>query len=233
MSLVTAVVRAEVEQLNATATINDSFRCSSTGTRARSSSASMPRSCIGLPDPRRVRVGGQVDRCERLRSVYRVSNVGPRPIDPRRLEPLVGRDASSSSSPWRGALRERLDGRRIVNINSTANGGGVAEMLATLIGYARGAGLQAEWLVIRGDPDFFAVTKRIHNGLYGSPGDGDDLGSRERSIYEQDDAGEPRPDTRRDPWRRRRDRPRPAACRPHRPARRSRAPRWSGAVTSA
>jgi trehalose synthase len=58
-------------------------------------------------------------------------------------------------------------------------------MLAKLIGFARGAGLQAEWLVIRGDPDFFAVTKRIHNGLYGSPGDGADLGSRERSAYDR------------------------------------------------
>ena len=58
-------------------------------------------------------------------------------------------------------------------------------MLATLIGYARGAGLEAEWLVIEGDAEFFAVTKRIHNGLYGSPGDGRELGSREREIYER------------------------------------------------
>jgi trehalose synthase len=72
-----------------------------------------------------------------------------------------------------------------VNINSTAAGGGVAEMLATLLGYARGIGLEAEWLVIAGDPEFFAVTKRIHNGLYGSPGDRGDLGERERAIYER------------------------------------------------
>jgi trehalose synthase len=72
-----------------------------------------------------------------------------------------------------------------VNVNSTATGGGVAEMLATLIGYARGAGLEVDWLVIEGDLEFFTVTKRIHNGLYGSPGDGRELGSREREIYER------------------------------------------------
>ena len=71
-----------------------------------------------------------------------------------------------------------------MNVNSTAKGGGVAEMLATLIGYVRGAGVAAEWLVIQGNPDFFTVTKRIHNGLYGSSGDGADLGARERAIYD-------------------------------------------------
>ena len=71
-----------------------------------------------------------------------------------------------------------------MNVNSTATGGGVAEMLATLLGYVRGIGLDAEWLVIAGDPEFFAVTKRVHNGLYGSPGDGGALGEQERAIYE-------------------------------------------------
>jgi trehalose synthase len=58
-------------------------------------------------------------------------------------------------------------------------------MLATLLGYARGAGLRADWLVIEGDLEFFTVTKRIHNGLYGSPGDGGALGPHERAIYER------------------------------------------------
>jgi trehalose synthase len=50
----------------------------------------------------------------------------------------------------------------------------------------RGIGLEAAWMVIApGDPEFFTVTKRIHNGLYGSPGDGGDLGARERVIYER------------------------------------------------
>ena len=42
-------------------------------------------------------------------------------------------------------------------------------MLATLIGYGRGMGLELDWLVIRGDHEFFTVTKRLHNGLYGGP----------------------------------------------------------------
>jgi trehalose synthase len=57
-------------------------------------------------------------------------------------------------------------------------------MLQTLLAYARGAGIDARWLVIAGDPDFFAITKRIHNGLYGYPGDGGDLGPAERRHYE-------------------------------------------------
>ena len=65
----------------------------------------------------------------------------------------------------------------MINVNSTAVGGGVAEMLQTLLAYARGAG-RRPWLVIEGNPEFFAVTKRIHNGLYGTPGDGGGLGPR-------------------------------------------------------
>lgn len=113
------------------------------------------------------------------------SHVEPQPIDPRRLEPLVGTERVEALVCAADALRSLLAGRRIVNVNSTATGGGVAEMLATLIGYVRGAGLDAEWLVLAGNPDFFAVTKRVHNGLYGSAGDGGDLGASERVVYEE------------------------------------------------
>jgi trehalose synthase len=78
-----------------------------------------------------------------------------------------------------------MRGRSVLNVNSTATGGGVAEMLQTLLAYGRGAGLDIRWLVIKGDPDFFEITKRIHNGLYGSPGDGGDLGETERRHYER------------------------------------------------
>jgi trehalose synthase len=57
--------------------------------------------------------------------------------------------------------------------------------LQTLLAYARGAGVDTRWLVIQGDPEFFAITKRIHNGLYGSPGDGGALGKAERTHYER------------------------------------------------
>ena len=52
--------------------------------------------------------------------------------------------------------RELLDGRTFWNVNSTARGGGVAEMLRSLIGYTRGADIDARWLVIEGDDEFFA-----------------------------------------------------------------------------
>ncbi len=75
--------------------------------------------------------------------------------------------------------------RRVVwNINSTASGGGVAELLRPLLGYARGGGVDARWKVITGSPQFFALTKRLHNELHGFRDDG---GFREedRGVYEQ------------------------------------------------
>ena len=57
-----------------------------------------------------------------------------------------------------------LQGKAIVNVNSTASGGGVAEMPQTLLAYVRGAGIDTRWVVIRGESTFFDVTKRIHNG---------------------------------------------------------------------
>jgi len=81
--------------------------------------------------------------------------------------------------------RERIGDRTIWHVNSTARGGGVAEMLIALLPYAHGAGIDARWLVIDGDKPFFTVTKRIHNLLHGSPGDGGELGDEEREAYER------------------------------------------------
>jgi trehalose synthase len=80
--------------------------------------------------------------------------------------------------------RESFAGRVVWNVNSTPRGGGVAEMLQSLLAYARGAGVDARWEVIRGEPEFFRVTKRIHNHLHGAPGDGGGLGPRDRDAYE-------------------------------------------------
>ncbi len=80
--------------------------------------------------------------------------------------------------------RELFAGRVIWHVNSTARGGGVAELLQSLIAYARGAGVDVRWATISGDAPFFAVTKRIHNNLHGSPGDGGELGEAERGVYE-------------------------------------------------
>jgi len=77
-----------------------------------------------------------------------------------------------------------LKGRVVWHINSTSRGGGVAELLHSLLAYARGAGVDVRWLTIGGDPDFFRITKRIHNQLHASDGDGGGLGPAERKIYE-------------------------------------------------
>src|SRR3712207_5629214 len=81
--------------------------------------------------------------------------------------------------------QQLFEGRIVWNINSTAKGGGVAEMLRSLLAYSRGAGIDARWLVAPGNPDFFRVTKRLHNHLHGAPGDGGELGPKEVDIYEQ------------------------------------------------
>lgn len=66
-------------------------------------------------------------------------------------------------------LGERLTGTRVVHINSTKQGGGVAEILAWMIPLMRDLGIDAHWEVIQGTHDFFAMTKSIHNGLQGHP----------------------------------------------------------------
>jgi len=64
-------------------------------------------------------------------------------------------------------LGRRLEGRRIVTINSTAVGGGVAEILNRLVPLSRELGVDIRWDVIKGGEDFFGVTKRMHNALHG------------------------------------------------------------------
>lgn len=81
--------------------------------------------------------------------------------------------------------RARLAGRTSWNVNSTARGGGVAEMLASLLGYVRAEGVDTRWLVIEGTPDFFRLTKRLHHALHGSRGDGSPLDAEARALYEE------------------------------------------------
>src|SRR5450755_3323012 len=81
--------------------------------------------------------------------------------------------------------REAFDGRVVWNVNSTATGGGVAEMLVSLLAYARGSGIDARWVVIAGNEDFFALTKRIHNFLHGSSGAGGDLDDDARRVFDE------------------------------------------------
>src|SRR6185295_703121 len=64
-------------------------------------------------------------------------------------------------------LGERMAGKSVLNINSTAVGGGVAEILSRMIPLLRDVGVNAKWDVIKGDERFFAITKSIHNALHG------------------------------------------------------------------
>jgi trehalose synthase len=83
------------------------------------------------------------------------------------------------------AMASILGAHSIINVNSTAAGGGVAEMLQVLLPLSRGAGVDARWLVIDGDPLFFALTKRLHNRLHGGAGDGGRLAGAEHDHYQQ------------------------------------------------
>lgn len=80
---------------------------------------------------------------------------------------------------------QRLRDRSVWNINSTASGGGVAEMLSWQIPYERGVGMEVGWLVIRGDTPFFTFTKRLHALLHGVAADGASITDGERRLYEE------------------------------------------------
>jgi trehalose synthase len=104
-------------------------------------------------------------------------------LSPERFESVLDPEPFQRFAEGVALGREAFAGRIIWNVNSTALGGGVAEMLQSLLSYARGAGVDARWMVIEGNPEFFAITKRIHNLLHGFPGDGGALGPRERDVY--------------------------------------------------
>ena len=63
---------------------------------------------------------------------------------------------------------ERLRDLHVVNINSTYYGGGVAELLSSLTLLMNAAGIKTGWRVIQGRPDFFSITKKMHNALQGA-----------------------------------------------------------------
>jgi trehalose synthase len=109
-------------------------------------------------------------------------HVGARRLDDFRS--VTGDDVVDRLKARTEQLRKGLNGRSIWHVNSTAVGGGVAEMLRPMLACLRGADLDARWLVIAGDPDFFAVTKRLHHALHGSAGNGLPLDGRARRHYE-------------------------------------------------
>jgi trehalose synthase len=106
-------------------------------------------------------------------------------LDTTRLTPFLAEGRPDQLAEIVVRAREQLQGRIVWNINSTWSGGGVAEMLKQVVAYARGADVDARWLVLAGDPDFFVLTKRLHNMLHGQQSaTGVTLGPAERAIYE-------------------------------------------------
>jgi trehalose synthase len=91
---------------------------------------------------------------------------------------LIGDNAVERISKKAMALRDR----HVVNINSTYYGGGVAEILSSLTLLMNGAGINTGWRVIQGRPDFFSITKKMHNALQGGDINLTDLKTR---IYEE------------------------------------------------
>ncbi|WP_257462341.1 glycosyltransferase [Archangium lipolyticum] len=77
-------------------------------------------------------------------------------------------------------VARNLRGARILHLNATSYGGGVSEILRSSVPLLRALGLQAEWKIIRGDDAFFQITKRLHNGLQGAPGE---LSDTEKALY--------------------------------------------------
>ena len=90
--------------------------------------------------------------------------------------PIAGADAVARIE----ALAAPLRGCRVLHINATAYGGGVAEVLATHVPLLRSVGIDAEWQVIRASDEFFGITKEVHNALQGAEVD---WSSRKQRIY--------------------------------------------------
>lgn len=118
-------------------------------------------------------------------STVAAREVAVEPLSIERMEALIDPEDWARLMEGLATAHSLLDGRQLWNVNSTAAGGGVAEMLRSWVGLARGLGFGMRWLTISGSADFFALTKRIHNMLHGSPGDGGPLGEEERAVYER------------------------------------------------
>ncbi len=86
-------------------------------------------------------------------------------------EPMARRPLASSPPMLVRAAHE-LHGRTVWHVNTTALGGGVAELLRSTVSAHTAVGLASRWLVTRGTPEFFGLTKQLHHLLHGMPGNG-------------------------------------------------------------
>ncbi len=103
-------------------------------------------------------------------SLAKSVDVERRSVD--QLEPIIGAERHARLLQEADQFRQLLGTRTIWNISSTAVGGGVAEMLHVLLGYAADLDIPARWKVITGDAGFFAITKRLHNQIHGETAGG-------------------------------------------------------------
>ena len=101
------------------------------------------------------------------------------------LEPVIGPERYTRLLSAATEFRARLGQRAIWTVSSTAVGGGVAEMLQVLVAYAEGLEIPIRWLVISGDPEFFAITKALHNQIHGHVGSTGMVGPAAAGHYEQ------------------------------------------------
>lgn len=108
-------------------------------------------------------------------------------LKPRSLDALTAvlpPDQAARLEAAAARIREALAGRVVWNISATQTGGGVAEMLRTLLGYLNAAGVESRWLVLDGDEEFFTITKGLHNAVHGM-GDPSSLGPAAHAGYQR------------------------------------------------
>lgn len=115
-----------------------------------------------------------------VRPLTRVSEVPPVPYPGA---PVRGPAPSAELTSALGAASAALAGQTVWHVNSTADGGGVAELLFGFLRRHNALGLPTRWLVADAGPEFFAITKRLYFKLYGTDRDLEPLTAAERDLY--------------------------------------------------
>jgi trehalose synthase len=115
--------------------------------------------------------------------MHLMEEVNVLPISLERLAEILPDNRGARLATAADRARATFGDRVVWHVNATAHGGGVAEMLQTLLAYGKAAGVENRWMVLDGDAGFFAITKRLHNNLHGEPGDGGSLGPAEHAHY--------------------------------------------------
>ena len=127
--------------------------------------------------PLRVREARHGTGCESVDSQI-LAKAGYKLVGVADYEPMIGAEAVERI----GRKAERLHDMHVVHVNSTYYGGGVADILSSLTLLMNASGIRTGWRVLQGRPDFFSVTKKMHNALQG---DDIDLGELNCNIYEE------------------------------------------------